>query len=168
MFLWVRVVLAELECVDTDEDFKTTLGNLPSTMNGVYQKALARVCLQFKDVELLRLKEIFTWLVASKRYLTLNELDCGILVSRKMGPRTGKTKIAEVLQKCGSIIVKRKEGQEETLAFVHDTFNQFITDEEGWAAKASSKARKLFVNRTDAECRLAMACMEYICQETIE
>jgi hypothetical protein len=83
MFIWVRLVFEELEdIVFEDVEFDEILANPPQKITEIYQTKLERRASELDRRYLDWMKEIFRWVVMSKRDLTLSELARAVRISQ--------------------------------------------------------------------------------------
>ncbi|KAI9662479.1 MAG: hypothetical protein M1821_008646 [Bathelium mastoideum] len=71
-FLWVRLVLEELEHCYTEEAVEETLQDIPSDMNALYSRMLGLIPRSNRSIKLA--KSILSWVVCAARPLTLEEM----------------------------------------------------------------------------------------------
>ena len=74
MFLWVRLMLKELKACISVEEVQTTLGQVPSGLEGIYIKIVTRLEQTLKRRAAEVTKTILSWVLGSARNLTIDEL----------------------------------------------------------------------------------------------
>src|SRR6202035_6015266 len=87
MFLWVTMMLKYLERMDSSEDLRSILEEVPDSLNGLYREVLSKLNQDLVKRERLWIKEVITWTVMAKRDLKLSELELGIVQSRTIRER---------------------------------------------------------------------------------
>lgn len=83
MFLWVSLILDELSKAVFEGDFREILREGPGDISVIYSRIFRRLA-AFSVSQKLWLKQVFLWLVVTKRPLRLEELEMGIRLSRKL------------------------------------------------------------------------------------
>jgi len=160
MFLWVSLILRDLETMDTYEDMKEILDNPPDKINDTYQSILERLHRDNHRSGKNWIREIITWVVTSKRDLTLPELEAAILVSQ--GKREFRDFRATV-GKCSAIlqVVRSTRANQHIVTLVHDTFKQFITNADQ-STGPRYNANIFLVRPAQAEAMIASSCLSYL------
>lgn len=75
-FMWVKLVLEELEQCYTDEAVQDALSQMPGDMNDLYLRMLGNIPSTPRAIKLAR--TVLTWTVCSSRPLTVDQLQCAI------------------------------------------------------------------------------------------
>jgi hypothetical protein len=96
MFLWVRLVLEELESTLSLQAMELALKSLPTDLEGVYANILRNLNDTLKQSQREFCRKILIWLFCARRPLTMNELfeamnleyvDEGFLYTKETNPR---------------------------------------------------------------------------------
>lgn len=122
-FLWVALVIESLQCTVSITEVEKEVQFLPSTIEGLYQRALQHVPSQ----EIETVQRIFAWLIAAHRPLGLPELVGALAIEpdphRPPGIGTLATRIwntecpeAEIRRICSPLIITTREN---TVKFRH-------------------------------------------------
>jgi tetratricopeptide (TPR) repeat protein len=156
MFLWVKEMLEYLATMVSDIDLKTILQNPPREINELYQKILARLYVDLEP-ELPWVKKIISWILVSKRDLTVAEIEGAVIFSRETDSATahlGGVYIEATLSKCGAILQvvdSGGSGNSKTVSLVHDTFKEFI--------KTRGPEHWLNINVQSTHSQVALLCL---------
>jgi tetratricopeptide (TPR) repeat protein len=171
MFLWVTMLLKYLERMDSTEDFRSILEEVPDSLSGLYREVLSKLNNDLVERERLWIKEIITWTVMAKRDLKLSELELAIVQSRtvwekKTGGEYSMFRIESTLSKCGAILQviavdAATPLEEKTVGLVHDTFKQFVID-------ANKCNPCFFIDTNYASALLAMTTISYLLDQIFD
>ena len=120
-FLWVALVLAELELVES-WDVLDVLREMPSDLKRLYHRMIQQIDqLQRKDPELCYYV-LSTMILA---YRPLHLLELGSLSSLPKQISKSANDIAKVVRKCGSFLTIRKD----TVFFIHQSAKDYLFEE---------------------------------------
>ena len=129
-FLWVALVIESTSCGGAHAKIGTSVDSLPSTIDGLYQRALDNVTEQNKG----KVHQLLSWLLVARRSLQLNELSEALRVETRssMSLETVDLPIeleevlfaeVEILQWCSPLInLSRKN----TVEFVHHSVKEYL------------------------------------------
>ncbi|VUC25161.1 unnamed protein product [Clonostachys rosea] len=155
MFLWVAYLIDELCCQDGDEDIKSCLETLPKDLTELFHRAITRI--YEKGANLLA-KEVFTWIVAAKRCLHLDDLDEGLFVdigrfSLRAQPRFN---IKDRLEsRCENLLSVDEEYA--TIQFPHRTIYDFLTGDY-----VKGTLPEMYIDPVKADHYLGEICVTYL------
>ncbi|PTB81557.1 hypothetical protein M440DRAFT_1459692 [Trichoderma longibrachiatum ATCC 18648] len=117
-FVWIRLVLKELETAFTDEDIEAILEEVPSDLHEMYARILHSI---EKDKRRAKLaKSILTWITLAQRPMTIEELRDAVQMDIRAAPQN---MVHAAVAACGQFIMI---DQRLRLHLVHDTARQFL------------------------------------------
>ena len=119
IFLWVVLVLRQL----TTATGKLFNDFVRGVSDGSMTELYLRIFERFTEEERRWIKEIFYWIIAPKRPLTIKELGCAVQFCLDDDLEDFRD---FVLRKCGSLFTRRDDGVDEFVQTVHDTLRAFI------------------------------------------
>lgn len=133
MFLWVTLILEELDRTATDQELMEVLSTGSGDINAIYTRKMERI--EALDAgNKLWIQQLFNWLVLSRRQLTLEELEEGISISRQIV--IGQTEMArpinfkELLTHCGAFLQIQSyykiRDNPKAVTLVHDSLKLFL------------------------------------------
>ncbi|OTA96815.1 hypothetical protein M434DRAFT_392501 [Hypoxylon sp. CO27-5] len=146
-FLWVRLVLDELEQVYSNESIFQILQSVPEGMISYYEK-IARG-MENKKREKHITQAILLWTTASSRNLTVSELSQALKLDINTAPSNLKSAIEGL---CGQLIsVDPSSG---LVDLTHPTVREFLL---------SDAAGEFRISEPQAHERIALACLQLLC-----
>ncbi|KAL6804717.1 hypothetical protein GGI42DRAFT_367697 [Trichoderma sp. SZMC 28013] len=117
-FIWIRLVLRELETAFTNEDVEAILEEVPSDLHEMYARVLKSI---EKDKRRAKLaKSILKWITLAQRPMTIEELRGAVHMDIQALPQ--KMVHAAVVA-CGEFILI---DQSQRLHLIHETARQFF------------------------------------------
>lgn len=144
-FLWVRLVLDEMERVYTNASRMEILNTIPEGMKPYYDRAMGRIEANTREKHIA--KAIFTWIVGSTRGLDVSEI----------GEALQHDILADVLQSaaaieglCGNLV---SVGSSNLVELIHPTAREFLLSDAGEFTVSLPKAHE----------RIALACLKLLC-----
>lgn len=165
MFLWVSSMM---ECIRLTplHDLESMLKHAPRDVEAIYRETLNRTTSKLLDFEIEYIAEVLEWLCTAPRDLCFIELRIGLALARDPeGDLLNKATFSEpvelALRRCGMFVqIATSEsnitGFEKTINLAHETFKQFITNED----LAPSNLR-IDVSKTSY--KVAATCINYLC-----
>ena len=125
MFLWVRLVLEELESTLSLQAMELALKSLPTDLEGVYTNILRNLNDTLKQSQREFCRKILIWLFCARRPLTMNELfEAMNLEYVEEGFLYTKETISKAIRAaCGPLVVFRLD----SLHLVHFSLKEFLT-----------------------------------------
>ncbi|KAI0015721.1 hypothetical protein F4780DRAFT_50133 [Xylariomycetidae sp. FL0641] len=145
-FLWVRLVLDELETVYSDESIVQVLDSIPEGMVPYYERTIRDMSENKHEKHIA--KAILLWIVASSRSMTIDELSQALELD--IGAKLGNAQNA-VEGLCGQLVtVDKVSGLVE---LVHPTVREFLLSES---------AGEFHVPKAYAHQRIAMTCLKLL------
>lgn len=145
-FLWVRLVIHELENTWAEEVIEQVLNEIPDDMNLLYKKILNDMSKTSRTTKLA--KAILTWTVCAMRPLTLSEMQCALKIDLNETIHNLDRSISSL---CGQLVFV---DQRSRIQIIHQTAAQFLLHEDLHSEFAVSKV--------DGHARLAIRCLEFL------
>ena len=121
MFLWARLQIVCLTCMENDHDIQEALKDLPDGLSETYCRLL-----KLHDKSRYR-RLLFELIIAALQPLTLTQLEHAISVepgNTQYNPAKVLNSIDKVIRSCAGMIFVDEE--EETARFVHHSAHQFL------------------------------------------
>ena len=146
-FVLMNVIVRLLSWEGTHEDFTQTLNNLSKTIPDVIQKLISHL-----DLTAAEIKLIISWLLITKRPLTLQEIQSLLEIETStIKYKRRSIDVKELIrQTCGSLLHVRGE----IVRFRHIDIRKYLDD--------LSKTGKQLFRREDAYRELTYRCLAYI------
>ncbi|KAJ2902781.1 NACHT and WD domain-containing protein [Zalerion maritima] len=151
-FLWVRLVLQELESAYTDEDIEAVLNDIPDDLLDLYSRMLSTVESDRRRVKLA--KSVLTWVTLASRPLTTQELQCAVKLDIHETPHNMDKLLPTV---CGQLV---SVGQGSIVSLIHETVREFLTNKD--------LDSELAVKKVEGHGRLAGICLKYLCGDALK
>jgi len=167
-FLWVRLMIEELERATYLSDIQKILANVPRGLGQLYARTLERL-LKEPDHRQGAAHLLLKWLACSERHLTVRELSTALAIRVGADEMHPEDQIIDlrgfVEETCGSLVRFTQSSTESysvTVSFVHLTVKAFLLEaRELWAPTALSVS-KFKVAATDANHYIASVCITYL------
>ncbi|OCK74785.1 hypothetical protein K432DRAFT_429827 [Lepidopterella palustris CBS 459.81] len=145
-FLWVSLVVKELEQTYSEEGAEEVLNELPTDMNMVYARMLESI-LKNKRAEILA-RSVFMWTLLSLRPLKVNELHYAIRLDINQTVHNLAKSISAI---CGQLIFVNQKNEVET---IHQTAMVYLLQQEAYA--------DLALNKQQCHTRIAEMCLKIL------
>ncbi|KAI1853098.1 hypothetical protein JX266_001804 [Neoarthrinium moseri] len=151
-FLWVALVLKELEITISEQQINEVLDQVPSEMDDVYRRILVGLQSVPRNEDLA--KAILRWTVCAARPLTISELkealalDTGHIIPRL------ETVVGSI---CGWLV---DVGENNTVNVVHETVRSYLT-RPGLDSDYAIERRK-------AHSQVAEVCLSFLCGDDFQ
>ncbi|MCJ1251592.1 hypothetical protein MMC30_008827 [Trapelia coarctata] len=145
-FLWVRLVMQELEHVWSEEGIEEVLNEIPADMNMLYTRTLENMSKVARAAKLA--KAILTWVVCSSRLLTLREMQSALKLDINETVQSLEKSIAST---CGQLVFV---DQRSRVQMVHQTARDFLLQE--------NLDSEFAVKKSQGHARLATKCLEFL------
>lgn len=145
-FLWVRLVVQELEHTWSDEGVEEVLSEIPADMNLLYMRTLENISKLSRASKLA--KAILTWTVCASRPLTLSEMQCALKLDIKETVHNLDRSISSI---CGQLVFV---DQRSRVQMIHKTARDFLL-QEGLDSEFA-------VKKLEGHTRLAIKCLEFL------
>lgn len=151
-FLWVALVLKELESTHSEQQIWEVLKDVPTEMDELYTRIFDGMTSLPRDRELA--KAIFRWTVCTTRPLTTEELKGALQFDiKETFPRIEKS----IRSVCGNLVQVDKQSR---VKVAHQTVRAFLT-KEGLDSEFA-------IDRVRENSRLAEVCLEYLAGDELK
>ena len=148
-FLWVKVVLRELESIWTVEQFSTVLDEMPPEMEDMYKRTLDMMSKNIREKRLAQ--AILIWVVLSTRPLSVAELQHALNLESGTVVRNLEKSIEAL---CGQLL---RVDKQKNVHAIHLTAREFLLK--------TDLASDFAVGRDQGHERLVMTCLAYLCSD---
>lgn len=145
-FLWVRLVLDELEGVYGYESMISVLHGIPEGMIPYYRRTIAEMKKNKREIHIIQ--AILTWTICASRLLTISELTEALHLDINVRLASSKAAIEGL---CGQVVsVDKHTG---IVQVVHTTAREFFLSDD---------AEEFTISKTKAHERLALMCLQLL------
>lgn len=144
-FLWVRLVLDELEQVYSQDSIVQALNNIPEGMVPYYERTIQTMG-QKKEKRIAQ--AVLVWVVGSSRKLHISELAHALELDIKAALPNAQSAVEGL---CGQLV--SVDSYTGLVDFVHPTVREFLL---------SSSAADFKVSRSQAHERIALTCLNLL------
>ena len=151
-FLWVRLVMEELEGVYGHESIMSVLQGIPEGMISYYKRAMAEMAENKREKHIA--KAILFWVVSSARPLSISELSDALKLDVKVHLPSAKSAIEGL---CGQLVSVDK--QTSLVHIVHLTAREFLS---------SNDAGEFKISKPEAHERIALTCLQLLTSPTMQ
>jgi WD40 repeat protein len=145
-FLWVRLVMDELEGVYGYESIMSVLQGIPEGMKSYYQRTISEMAENKREKHIA--KAILLWVVCAARPLSISELSEALKLDIKVHFPSAKSAIEGL---CGQLVSVDK--QTNLVHIVHLTAREFLS---------SNDAGEFKITRSEAHERIALTCLHLL------
>ena len=163
MFLWVALMLKELESRSTIDEIENALSSLPDGLNEVYERILTRLHDTLKPSRKTFCCRLLKWITLAKRPLRLDEV--GEALKLEYATATGDPRftqnllcsVRELELVCGSLVTVKNQ----SIQLIHLSTREFLLT----PVKSSPLRHTLhafLVRRTEDSALLASICVMFI------
>jgi NACHT domain len=150
-FLWVSLIIRELENVYSEESIEEVLDDVPADMNKLYSRVLESVARNGRATRLA--KSIFMWTLLSRRTLTLPELQHAIKLDiNETVPNLGKS----IPAICGQLVCVDQSNRAQC---IHQTAQAFLLRQDLYS--------NLAVNKKESHNRIAEICLRFLSESLV-
>ncbi|KAL8756040.1 MAG: hypothetical protein Q9199_003214 [Rusavskia elegans] len=151
-FLWVVLVLKELETTHSEQQIQEVLDSVPSEMDSLYTRILDTMAMIPRNRKLAQ--AILRWTVCAVRPLTVEELKEAIRLDLgEVIPRLERT----VESVCGHLVYIDRNSR---VQIIHQTVRAFLT-QDGLVSDFA-------IDRLQEHSRLAGVCLQYLCSDELK
>lgn len=151
-FLWVALVLKELETTHSEQQIQEVLDSVPSEMDNLYTRILETMAMIPRNKKLAQ--TILRWTVCAVRPLTVEELKETIRLDLgEVVPRLERT----VESVCGHLVHVDRNSR---VQIIHQTVRAFLT-QDGLLSDFA-------IDRLREHSRLAEVCLRYLCSDELK
>lgn len=145
-FLWVRLVVQELEHTWSEEGVEEVLNEIPADMNLLYMRILENMSKVSRAAKLA--KAILTWTVCASRPLTLSEMQCALKLDINETVHSLDKSITSI---CGQLVFV---DQRSRIQMIHQTARDFLLQE--------SLDSEFAIEKSEGHMRLAVKCLDLL------
>ncbi|KAI4264650.1 MAG: hypothetical protein L6R42_000248 [Xanthoria sp. 1 TBL-2021] len=168
MFLWVALMIRELNEMNTIEEIEYTLTHLPDGLNEVYERILTRLRHSFKPSSKTFCCKVLKWITLAKRPLRLTELGEALKIQYEAAVEDFtysqhllcSTRELELV--CGSLVTV-KDG---IIQLIHLSTKEFLVDQKS-ASNAGPDLQAFFVQTQDDSAVLSGICVKYLANRCV-
>lgn len=150
-FLWVKLVIQDLENVYLQESIGNVLDKIPDGMSALYQRSLTSIVKATREKKLVREKELtkalLLWAVCARRPLSLTEIELALNLDSEMQVRD----LRRSIDACGNLLYVDRNSR---VQLIHSTLRDFLFDRDLQSEFA--------IRRQDGHERLALACLKHM------
>ncbi|KAL8819520.1 MAG: hypothetical protein Q9223_002061 [Gallowayella weberi] len=151
-FLWVTLVLKELETTHSEQQIQEVLDSVPSEMDSLYTRIMDTMAMIPRNKRLAQ--AILRWTVCAVRPLTVDELKEAIRLDlEEIIPRLERT----VESVCGHLVYIDRNSR---VQLVHQTVRAFLIQ--------SGLDSDFAINRIKEHSRLAEVSLQYLCSDELK
>ncbi|KAK8109738.1 Vegetative incompatibility protein HET-E-1 [Apiospora kogelbergensis] len=155
MFLWAHFQVEEISFQPSDASIRAALDNLPKDLSEVFNRALRRIK---EGSHLEEAQEVFRWVAAAKRPLSLEELREAIAIrddQQFSEPARHCNDMNKISKWCENLVEVEEES--EVVQFIHHSVQTFLL---GNFTEPTLVA--FHVDLDQATCKLGKACLTYL------
>jgi WD40 repeat protein len=145
-FLWVRLVMDELENVYSNESIITVLERIPEGMRSYYERIINSMTAITLDKHIA--KAVLMWAVASARRLTTAELSQALKLDINAVLPSAKSAVEGL---CGQLVAINRDS--DLIDLIHPTAREFLVSEA---------AGEFAVSKSRAHERIALTCLQLL------
>lgn len=142
-FLWVSLIIRELEQTYTEEDADEILNEVPEDMNRLYTRMLKGLPSNERAARLTHC--LFSWILLTRRALTLSELRCAIKLDLGQTVHNLRKSMTAI---CGQFM---SIDNSDRVRSVHQTAQVFLLNQDSVSS--------LVVDQQESHNRIAQACL---------
>lgn len=151
-FLWVSLVLKELETTHSEQQIQEVLDSVPGEMDSLYTRILDTMAMIPRNKKLAQ--AILRWTVCAVRPLRVEELKEAIRLDiEEIIPRLERT----VESVCGHLVYVDRNSR---VQLVHQTVRAFLI-QDGLDSDFG-------INKVKEHSRLAEVCLQYLCSDELK
>ncbi|CAG8961443.1 hypothetical protein HYFRA_00013893 [Hymenoscyphus fraxineus] len=152
-FLWVVLVLDELDSAFSESEIDAILTEVPVGMDPLYQRTLEGLSQAVRGKPLV--KAILMWTTCATRPMTIQELESAVILQTKDKGIFGLTKFISSI--CGHLVYVDKR---DRVKMIHQTAKEFLM-REGLESEFAIKSREAHNNLTDT-------CLQYLVSDEMK
>jgi WD40 repeat protein len=145
-FLWVRLVMDELECVYGYESIISVLHDIPEGMMSYYRRMVADMALNKREKHIA--KCILSWVVTAVRPLSTSELSEALKLDIDVQLSSARAAIEGL---CGQLVSVDKHT--DLIYIVHATAREFLFSDDAGEFK---------ISRSESHERIGLTCLQLL------
>lgn len=151
-FLWVRLVLDELEQVYSKESVLEVLHQIPDGMIPYYERTIKVMAERKREKHIA--KAVLVWVVASSRKLIISELSHALKLDINAVLPSARNAVEGL---CGQLV--SVDNDTGIVDLVHPTVREFLLSEA---------AAEFSISKTRAHERIALTCLQLLCSPELQ
>ena len=145
-FLWVSLIIQELEQTYSEEDAEEILNEVPEDMNQLYTRMLENLRGNERAARLTHC--LFSWILLARRALTLSEMQCAIKLDLNQTIHNLGKSLPAI---CGQFM---SIDRSNCIQSIHQTAHVFLLNQD--------IAPRLAVDEQISHNRIAQTCLKYL------
>ena len=145
-FLWVTLIIRELEHAYSEEDAEEILDEVPKDMYELYTRMLEGLPTTERAVRLTQC--LFSWTLLTRRALTVGEMECAIKLDLKKTVHNLAKHLSAI---CGQFM---SVDQSHRIQSIHKTAHIFLLSQDA--------VPELVVDEQKSHTRIAQACLNFL------
>lgn len=151
-FLWVKLVIDELEQVYSNQSIMEVLHSIPETMIPYYERTIKAMTEKKRENHIA--KSVLMWAVASARRLLIPELSNALKLDINEELSNARNAVEGL---CGQLVsVNHHSG---VVDLIHPTVREFLLSEA---------AGEFTISMPEAHARIALTCLQLLCSSEIQ
>ncbi|KAF3177495.1 hypothetical protein TWF788_007698 [Orbilia oligospora] len=164
MFLWIELMCAELRKSITAAGIMDQLHNIPEGLEELYRGRFLRLLTKLDRQGLILAKKVLTFIIASGRRMTIDELWYSIALDKETEFHLGEELLIPlertILDACADLV----NITNDHVQLIHFSIQEFLTrPREKWSCDGDQKIESSFrVDVNNAHLSLASVCIEYL------
>jgi len=157
MFLWVRLILEELECSYSIEEMELVLTSLPTDLDGVYAKIWKNLSKSLKQSQKEFCHKILIWLFCARRPLSTQELYAAMKseYARDSFLYTAENISGAICAACGPLVVFRMG----SIRLVHFSLKEFMTKSPEQWNTSQQELRDFYIDIKMGNLHILKVCL---------
>ncbi|KAH0564926.1 hypothetical protein GP486_001681 [Trichoglossum hirsutum] len=158
MFLWVRLILEELESTHSIEEMELALKSLPTDLDGVYAKILKNLSNALKQSQKEFCHKILVWLFCACRPLSTEELYEAMKseYAKEGFLYTAETISGAIRAACGPLVVFRVD----SIRLVHFSLKEFLMKSPAEWSASQQELRDFHVDTRVGNLHIMKVCLD--------
>ncbi|KAF9767043.1 hypothetical protein IL306_000445 [Fusarium sp. DS 682] len=153
MFLYVRIVLQDIEMLQDLKSIRDQLKVLPESLDEAYERILQRI-MKYPATAQKQSKKILSWIACSPIEITRHEMEQALIIQagQSIIPQVRST--LNTLPLCGPLV----EVESDRLKFVHFTVKEYLLEHQ----------KKKFLEEREALLEISATCLTYLYSDVLD
>jgi len=158
MFLWVRLILEELESTHSIEEMELALKSLPTDLDGVYAKILKNLSNTLRQSQKEFCHKILVWLFCARRPLSTEELYEAMKseYANEGFLYTVETISGAIRAACGPLVVFRVD----SIRLIHFSLKEFLTKSPAEWSASQQELRDFHIDTRMGNLHIMKVCLD--------
>jgi hypothetical protein len=162
MFLWVVLVIKELESIVSIAEIEEAIVSLPETLEGVYERIIRRLARTLNASRRVLCCKLLRWLTLATRALLLDEVNEALKLDYSSEPGSIFSpnlllSDGELELICGSMATVRNR----SIRLIHLTTHEYL-QQDPTALQLGKELHAFFVNVGEENARITSLCTKYL------